>query len=44
MTSEADGQANIIRTERGLTIAGTRVTAGPLGSPADCHISDVRDL
>lgn len=26
MTSEANGQADIIRTERGLTIAGTRIT------------------
>jgi uncharacterized protein (DUF433 family) len=26
MTSEANGQAGIIRTERGLTIAGTRIT------------------
>jgi uncharacterized protein (DUF433 family) len=26
MTSEANGQAEIIRTERGLTIAGTRIT------------------
>lgn len=26
MTSEANGQANIIRTERGLTISGTRIT------------------
>ena len=26
MTSEANGQAGIIRTERWLTIAGTRIT------------------
>jgi len=26
MTSEANGKAGIIRTERGLTIAGTRIT------------------
>jgi|GEM_PF-1588097 len=26
MTSEANGQAGIIRTERGLTIAGIRIT------------------
>jgi uncharacterized protein (DUF433 family) len=26
MTSEANGQADIIRTERGLTISGTRIT------------------
>ena len=26
MTSEANGQTGIIRTERGLTIAGTRIT------------------
>ena len=26
MTSEANGQAGIIRTERGLTIEGTRIT------------------
>jgi len=26
MTSKANGQADIIRTERGLTIAGTRIT------------------
>ncbi len=26
MTSEANGQAGIIRTERGLIIAGTRIT------------------
>jgi uncharacterized protein (DUF433 family) len=26
MTSESNGQAGIIRTERGLTIAGTRIT------------------
>jgi len=26
MTSDANGQAGIIRTERGLTIAGTRIT------------------
>jgi hypothetical protein len=25
MTSETNGQAGIIRTERGLTIAGTRI-------------------
>lgn len=26
MTSEANGQADIVRTERGLTISGTRIT------------------
>jgi hypothetical protein len=26
MTSKANGQTDIIRTERGLTIAGTRIT------------------